>query len=101
MDERPVTYTPIGLNKDGDWVNYNNKCTKCGHPMPLPEMNGKHCKRCGTLCHVPSPQEVAEANEKAKKECPKCGYRNSKDANFCIKCGTKLDKEIVNCVYNI
>jgi len=81
---------PMGWSPEGEWVNPNNKCENCSRRMPLPEMNNKHCPKCGTFCHVPNKQELAEAEEKAKKECTKCGYRNSKDANFCIKCGTKL-----------
>ena len=25
--------------------------------------------------------------------CPKCGYENPNDSNFCISCGTKLEKQ--------
>lgn len=93
MKERPESFQPIGLNTRGEWVNYNNTCTKCRHPMPLPEMNKKHCPECGTFCNVPNELEVAKAEEKAKKVCPKCGFKNSKLSIFCIACGTKLDKE--------
>lgn len=90
MKERPKSFQPIGLNTRGEWVNLNHTCGKCRGPMPLPEMNKKHCPQCGTFCHVPSEQELAEADERAKKECSKCGYKNLRGAIFCISCGTKL-----------
>jgi len=88
MRERQNTFQPIGLNARGQWVNYNNTCLKCKHPMPLPEMNNKYCPKCSTLCQVPDRLEPAE--EKAKKVCYKCGYSNLRGSIFCINCGTKL-----------
>jgi DNA-directed RNA polymerase subunit RPC12/RpoP len=82
---------PVGFNNDGEWVNINNKCMKCGHWMPLPEKNRTHCPKCGRFCHHLSLDEQAEEAEKAKKSCPCCGYKNDPQANFCIKCGSKLD----------
>jgi len=81
---------PMGRNGDGEWVNLNNACNKCGHSMPLPEMNRKYCPQCGTYCHVPSEQELAEAKERAKKVCPKCNFENVQLSLFCIRCGAKL-----------
>jgi len=81
---------PMGWNDEGEWVSYANNCRKCGHHMPLPKCNRTHCPECGTYCHVPSEREAAEIERRAQKVCPKCGYRNSSEANFCIKCGTKV-----------
>lgn len=81
---------PMGRDPDGEWVDVNNNCDNCGHSMPLPNMNRKFCPNCGTFCFVPSEQELAIAEERAKKECPNCGCKNSKDANFCTVCGAKL-----------
>lgn len=78
---------PIGESADGEhWVNINNKCSNCGHAMPLPMMEGKHCPNCGakqpTYAQMSTPRSTGE-------KCPNCGAEDQ-TGNFCTECGTQL-----------
>ncbi|UCG02533.1 MAG: zinc-ribbon domain-containing protein [Candidatus Heimdallarchaeota archaeon] len=58
MENRDITIDNDKFN------NLNNKCSGCGHPMPLPSFHGKYC--------------------------PKCGEPTMPNARYCIECGNKL-----------
>lgn len=81
------TYSPIGRNADGDWVNYTNTCKRCGYWLPLPEYKGKSCPKCGTYVGGPSPLPSVS---QTRRVCKQCKRDAEAEANFCIKCGTKL-----------
>jgi len=80
----------MGVNADGEWVNFANNCVKCGHHMPLPRCNKTYCPECGTYCFVPSRSEAKEIARREKRECHRCGYLNAPEANFCIICGINI-----------
>ncbi len=84
---------PIGPNAEGQWVDPNYECIKCGTRQPLPECEDKYCPKCGTRQPGPNMQLEAENLERLKKKvCPKsnCRHENVPSANYCTECGTQL-----------
>lgn len=85
---RPLTYLK-GWNSEGQLVDYTNKCTGCGYPMPLPEWGSKFCPNCGRQCVGISIMPVV-----ATRECFRCGETVPKEVKFCPHCGVGLTSKV-------
>ena len=88
----PATSFAVGISSNGEhWVDFNHKCSRCKHPMPLPDMEGKFCPNCGD--REPTFRERREALEAAAQRlgitCPQC-QAERQCGNYCTECGAKL-----------
>lgn len=66
-------------------------CADCG--FDTAEIRADICEICGAQLPSPKAKFCPECGAAVGRQCPKCGIRLNKNANFCPECGTRLTQE--------